>query len=169
VSSMLFMIEVQDKWWKPNLRTLGWHIGFWNLVGAIGFTLCGALGFGVEHPGVEYALTLSTFVGSWAFLVIISLLPIFSKLAATGIQSYQNSRLAVLYNGMRASTSILSMSIVTFRKWTSRGRRPVEAGARSESTKVDSQAVIVFETNGMQYPPEEFGTDDSLHGLFSPL
>jgi len=67
------MIEVQTKWWKPNLKVLGWHIGFWNLVGAIGFTLCGALGFGIEQPGVEYALTLSTFVGSWAFLVSYSL------------------------------------------------------------------------------------------------
>ena len=63
------MLEVQEWWYLPNMRSLGWHIGFWNLVGAIGFTLCGALGYGVNHPGVEYASTLSTFVGSWAFLV----------------------------------------------------------------------------------------------------
>src|SRR5688500_4104186 len=69
ISSLLFMVEVQQKWWQPNPKSLGWHIGFWNLVGGIGFTLCGALGFGASRPGVEYALTLSTFVGSWAFLV----------------------------------------------------------------------------------------------------
>ncbi|KAJ8454894.1 hypothetical protein ONZ51_g12764 [Trametes cubensis] len=45
ISSLLLMIEVQKKWWLPNLRSLGWHIGFWNLVGAVGFTLCGALGY----------------------------------------------------------------------------------------------------------------------------
>ena len=70
VSSLLLMIEVQDKWYRPALGSLGWHIGFWNFVGAIGFTLCGALGFGVENgESIQYALTLATFVGSWAFLV----------------------------------------------------------------------------------------------------
>lgn len=63
------MIEVQEKWYLPAPRMLGWHIGLWNLVGAIGFTLCGALGFASGQPGIQYALTLSTFVGSWAFLV----------------------------------------------------------------------------------------------------
>ncbi|KAF5621164.1 5-carboxyvanillate decarboxylase [Fusarium tjaetaba] len=68
VSSLLFMVEVQPRWYMPAPGVLGWHIGLWNLIGAIGFTLCGALGFGITHPGVEYALTLSTFIGSWAFL-----------------------------------------------------------------------------------------------------
>lgn len=69
VSSALFMLEVQPRWYIPAPRVLGWHIGLWNLVGAVGFTLCGALGFGSSDPAVEYALTLSTFIGSWAFLV----------------------------------------------------------------------------------------------------
>ncbi|KAK2689099.1 hypothetical protein QWA68_011720 [Fusarium oxysporum] len=69
VSSTLFMVEVQPRWYIPAPEVLGWHIGLWNLIGAIGFTLCGALGFGITHPGVEYALTLSTFIGSWAFLI----------------------------------------------------------------------------------------------------
>ncbi|RTE71484.1 hypothetical protein BHE90_014109 [Fusarium euwallaceae] len=69
VSSTLFMLEVQPRWYIPAPGVLGWHIGLWNLIGAIGFTLCGALGFGMNQPGVEYALTLSTFIGSWAFLI----------------------------------------------------------------------------------------------------
>ncbi|KEY68534.1 hypothetical protein S7711_08808 [Stachybotrys chartarum IBT 7711] len=69
VSGFLFMVEVQPHWYMPAPRVLGWHIGFWNLVGAIGFTLCGALGFGAQREGVEYALTLATFIGSWAFLI----------------------------------------------------------------------------------------------------
>ncbi|KAI0354071.1 hypothetical protein OH77DRAFT_1426489 [Trametes cingulata] len=70
ISSLLLMIEVQKKWWLPNLRSLGWHIGFWNLVGAVGFTLCGALGYAsLSSSGVNYQSVLSTFWGSWAFLI----------------------------------------------------------------------------------------------------
>lgn len=69
VSSWLFMLETQSKWYKPALDVLGWHIGFWNLIGALGFTLCGALGFAESNEACLTALTWSTFVGSWAFLV----------------------------------------------------------------------------------------------------
>lgn len=73
------MLETQEKWYKPAPKLLGWHIGFWNWVGGIGFTLCGALGFGAANPAVNYAATLSTFIGSWAFLVSNS--PLVSPLA----------------------------------------------------------------------------------------
>ncbi|KAH7149381.1 hypothetical protein B0J13DRAFT_584004 [Dactylonectria estremocensis] len=69
ISGALFMIEVQPRWYIPAPGVLGWHIGLWNLIGAIGFTLCGALGFGISQPGVEYAVMLSTFLGSCAFLI----------------------------------------------------------------------------------------------------
>ncbi|ROW13378.1 hypothetical protein VPNG_05440 [Cytospora leucostoma] len=68
VSAILFMLETQPTWYTPALRSLGWHIGFWNLIGAIGFTLCGALGFASSYEPCEVALTWSTFIGSWAFL-----------------------------------------------------------------------------------------------------
>ncbi|KAK7943427.1 uncharacterized protein PG986_012540 [Apiospora aurea] len=69
VSGCLFMLEVQPSWYRPAPKVLGWHIGLWNLVGALGFTACGALGFAIEDEGVEYASTLATFIGSWAFLI----------------------------------------------------------------------------------------------------
>lgn len=69
ISSWLFMLETQEKWYLPAMNTLGWHIGFWNWIGALGFTLCGALGFGINALGFEYASTLATFIGSWAFLI----------------------------------------------------------------------------------------------------
>ncbi|CDO76411.1 hypothetical protein BN946_scf184937.g25 [Trametes cinnabarina] len=70
ISSLLLMVEVQRKWWFPNLSSLGWHIGFWNLVGAVGFMLCGALGYAsLASSGVNYQSVLSTFWGSWAFLI----------------------------------------------------------------------------------------------------
>ncbi|KAI0666442.1 hypothetical protein C8Q78DRAFT_984295 [Trametes maxima] len=70
ISSALLMMEVQKKWWLPNLRSMGWHIGLWNLVGAIGFTLCGALGYAsLTSSGANYESILATFWGSWAFLI----------------------------------------------------------------------------------------------------
>ena len=53
----------------PAFRVLGWHIGAWNLVGGIGFTLCGALGFAASNSGAVYQGSLATFWGSWAFLI----------------------------------------------------------------------------------------------------
>lgn len=42
----------------------------WNLIGGIGFTLCGALGYAAEaSSGAAYQSTLSTFWGGWAFLI----------------------------------------------------------------------------------------------------
>ncbi|KAJ4396173.1 hypothetical protein N0V93_000392 [Gnomoniopsis smithogilvyi] len=69
ISSWLFMLETQSKWYIPAPTVLGWHIGFWNLIGALGFTLCGAFGFASSSEVYETALTWSTFVGSWAFLI----------------------------------------------------------------------------------------------------
>ncbi|CAK7216071.1 hypothetical protein SCUCBS95973_002680 [Sporothrix curviconia] len=70
ISSAMFMLETQRKWYLPAPQLLGWHIGLWNLIGAIGFTLCGALGFGAAtNSAVSYASCMSTFVGSWAFLI----------------------------------------------------------------------------------------------------
>lgn len=86
ISGALFMLETQRAWWKPAWGNLGWHVGLWNLVGAVGFTLCGALGIAATaasgnnnsgsssssssgDSGVEYQASLATFWGSWAFLL----------------------------------------------------------------------------------------------------
>ncbi|EPS97109.1 hypothetical protein FOMPIDRAFT_1032103 [Fomitopsis schrenkii] len=70
ISSLLLMVECQRKWWLPNLRSLGWYIGAWNLIGAVGFTLCGALGY-ASFPSskANYQSVLATFWGSWGFLI----------------------------------------------------------------------------------------------------
>ncbi|RDW91343.1 hypothetical protein BP5796_02508 [Coleophoma crateriformis] len=70
ISGVLFMLETQQKWYLPAYTVLGWHIGAWNLIGGIGFTLCGALGFAASsNTGVAYQSSLATFWGSWAFLI----------------------------------------------------------------------------------------------------
>ncbi|ETI26116.1 hypothetical protein G647_02893 [Cladophialophora carrionii CBS 160.54] len=61
VSSTLYMLETQQKWWKPAPHLLGWHIAAWNLVGALGFTLCGALGMAYKNSGAQYEAGLATF------------------------------------------------------------------------------------------------------------
>ncbi|KAB5515664.1 hypothetical protein GE09DRAFT_576972 [Coniochaeta sp. 2T2.1] len=69
VSGTLFMLETQEKWYLPAYKVLGWHIAVWNLVGGIGFTLCGALGFAAANSGAVYQGSLATFWGSWCFLI----------------------------------------------------------------------------------------------------
>jgi len=70
ISAFFIMLEVQKKWYKLVPLNLGWQVGFWNLIGAIGFTLCGALGYAAEiNPGTDYQSSLSTFWGGWAFLI----------------------------------------------------------------------------------------------------
>ncbi|KAJ5195109.1 uncharacterized protein N7498_008547 [Penicillium cinerascens] len=69
LSGLFFTLETQKKWYIPAFHVLGWHIGAWNFVGGIGFTLCGALGPATMHSGVEYQATLATFWGSWAFMI----------------------------------------------------------------------------------------------------
>ena len=68
-SGLCFMVETQRKWWVPAPRVLGWHVGLWNLIGAVGFTLCGALGPAYASSGAQYQAGLSSFWGSWAFLI----------------------------------------------------------------------------------------------------
>jgi hypothetical protein len=68
VSGTLFMVETQSKWWKPAPKTLGWWIGVWNLIGGIGFTLCPAFGYD-ESSWAQFQACVSTFWGSWAFLI----------------------------------------------------------------------------------------------------
>lgn len=68
-SGLLFTLETQKKWYQPAFNVLGWHIGVWNLIGGIGFTLCGALGPASSDSDVLYQATLATFWGSWAFMI----------------------------------------------------------------------------------------------------
>ncbi|KAB2577081.1 putative integral membrane protein [Lasiodiplodia theobromae] len=68
LSGTLFMVETQVTWWKPAPSVLGWHIGFWNLIGGIGFTLCPAFGYD-PSSWAQYQAACSTFWGSWAFLI----------------------------------------------------------------------------------------------------
>jgi hypothetical protein len=54
----------------PKVIAYGENVLTLSKIGALGFTLCGALGYDSESSdAVAYASTLATFIGSWAFLV----------------------------------------------------------------------------------------------------
>ena len=38
-ASLLFMLETQPNWWRIQVLNLGWQVGFWNLIGGLGFWL----------------------------------------------------------------------------------------------------------------------------------
>ncbi|KAI5275316.1 hypothetical protein E4T47_01782 [Aureobasidium subglaciale] len=85
LSGWLFMIETQKYWWLPAPTVLGWHIGAWNLIGGIGFTLCPAFGYGTSS-WAQYQASCSTFWGSWAFL-IGSLIQLYESLDKTPVKT----------------------------------------------------------------------------------
>lgn len=93
ISAVLLMLEVQTKWYRPALGDIGWHstsspplsiscsntvpppfssvrhwpriVGFWNLVGAEGFMICGAFGYSPLERWVTQS-ALSTFWGGFS-------------------------------------------------------------------------------------------------------
>jgi hypothetical protein len=72
VSSVLLTLETQRTWWRIEPFSLGWNVGFWNLVGAIGFTLCGIFGIPSQshaNSWTGYQSSCSTLWGSCAFLI----------------------------------------------------------------------------------------------------
>lgn len=87
ISGTLYLLETQPNWYTPSLKVLGWHIAFWNLIGGIGFTLCGAFGFAAQTGSswAEFQAACSTFWGSFAFL-IGSLLQLYESLQKNPVE-----------------------------------------------------------------------------------
>ena len=56
-ASLIFMIETQDSWTVPALHMLGWHVGFWNLVGSCGFALFAAFALNAEESSQAQSST----------------------------------------------------------------------------------------------------------------
>ena len=57
----VFVLETQRDWFQPQIKTLGWHISVWNLVGSLGFTLTAVFAL-VEtfgHPWAEHQFVYS--------------------------------------------------------------------------------------------------------------
>ncbi|KAL2214740.1 hypothetical protein CC79DRAFT_1265049 [Sarocladium strictum] len=70
-AAWLFMLETQPRWYIPAPCVLGWHVGFWKLIGSVGFLLSTVFGPIGQH-GVSFAARQSSiagFWGSWAMLI----------------------------------------------------------------------------------------------------
>jgi hypothetical protein len=67
-ASVLQAVDAQEKWYLPKPMSLDWHVGLWNTIGSIGFTLASALYFLETSEGALQA-GLASLWGSWAFLV----------------------------------------------------------------------------------------------------
>lgn len=68
VSSALYMLETQPKWYLPAPRVLGWWIGTFNMIGSVGWTLSAAFGY-CTASWCEYQSDLSLLWASLAFLM----------------------------------------------------------------------------------------------------
>ena len=91
ISGTLYMVETQKAWYIPNPSVLGWWIGFWNLIGALGFELCGCLGPAFGNSGAQYQSALATWWGSWAFL-IGSLLQLYESLSPFSVEKSSDNK-----------------------------------------------------------------------------
>lgn len=68
VSSALYMLETQPTWYTPAPHLLGWHIGFWNMVGSVGWTLAASWGYCAKDMCV-YQSELTLIWASAAFFI----------------------------------------------------------------------------------------------------
>lgn len=68
VSALFYMLENQTAWYKPAPHLLGWHIGVWNLIGGVGWTLAASLGY-CTSSGCEYQSELTLIWASIAFFI----------------------------------------------------------------------------------------------------
>lgn len=72
LSSILFTLETQHVWWRPEVCDLGWHVGWWNIWGSLGFLLSGAFGYSHAAAGTplnEWGVNFTTYIGSYSFLL----------------------------------------------------------------------------------------------------
>ncbi len=67
-SALLQILNTQEKWWIANPIKADWQVGFWNLIGSLGFALAGALPI-FRNETASYVGILAEFWGSCAFLI----------------------------------------------------------------------------------------------------
>ncbi|QKX58083.1 uncharacterized protein TRUGW13939_05204 [Talaromyces rugulosus] len=68
ISSVLYVLETQPTWYTPSPHLLGWHIGVWNLIGSVGWTLAASFGY-CSSSWCSYQSYLTLFWASVAFSI----------------------------------------------------------------------------------------------------
>lgn len=100
LAGILFMVETQKSWWLPELRVLGWHIGFWNVIGGVGFMLCPVFGLDSHDKWAQNQAACSNF---WVGRVVCPFPITDQNFRVVGL-----SCLPVYYSGMKVSTNTRS-------------------------------------------------------------
>lgn len=66
LSSCLYILETQPNWYTPQPFKIGWHIGVFNMLGGLGWTLAASFGFCDPH-WCKYQSELTLIWASCAF------------------------------------------------------------------------------------------------------
>ncbi|KGQ03697.1 hypothetical protein BBAD15_g11067 [Beauveria bassiana D1-5] len=66
LASVFYILETQPNWYTPQPFKIGWHIGFFNLLGGVGWTLAASFGYCEAH-WCRYQSELSLIWASIAF------------------------------------------------------------------------------------------------------
>ncbi len=66
LASVFYILETQPNWYTPQPFKIGWHIGFFNLLGGVGWTLAASFGYCEAH-WCHYQSELSLIWASIAF------------------------------------------------------------------------------------------------------
>lgn len=72
-SSLLYILESREKWYKPAPKTIGWWVGVWNTVGSVGWTWAASLGYCSKY-WCEYQTELALIWAASGFLIASVLL-----------------------------------------------------------------------------------------------
>lgn len=67
LSSALYILETQPNWYTPQPYKIGWHVGVWNMIGGIGWTLAASFGYCEEQHWCKYQSELTLIWASMAF------------------------------------------------------------------------------------------------------
>ncbi|KAL9083941.1 MAG: hypothetical protein Q9159_005496 [Coniocarpon cinnabarinum] len=69
-ASIMFMLEPQEKWYRPAFDSIGWWVGAWALVGSIGFILSGIFGaIEYDYEWGDLQAEIATIWGSVGYLI----------------------------------------------------------------------------------------------------
>lgn len=68
LSSLFYILETQPNWYTPQPFKIGWHVGVWNMIGGVGWTLAASWGY-CTPSWCKYQSELALIWASAAFSV----------------------------------------------------------------------------------------------------
>ena len=69
ISSLMYILETQPNWYTPQPLKIGWHIGVFNMIGGVGWTIAASFGYCRSSDWCEYQSQLTLIWASAAFSI----------------------------------------------------------------------------------------------------